>query len=238
MSAPRTGGPSDVRVVSAEFEAGAASADKLPEAGCDEVAFVGRSNVGKSSLMNALLERRKLVRTSRTPGCTRQINLFAVKLADGRELRLVDLPGYGYAKLSKTERQSWGARLEEYVRTRPTLGCVVLLVDARRGFEEDDAQMVEFVGAERPAGPPPRVVVVATKIDKLAPSKTRPALLEVARQAGVPPLGFSAVTGAGRNELWTKILTTFLERARQREPSHTSSPVVPVAPLASSDAVG
>jgi GTP-binding protein len=238
MSAPRTGGPSDVRVVSAEFEAGAASADKLPDAGCDEVAFVGRSNVGKSSLMNALVERRKLVRTSRTPGCTRQINLFAVNLADGRELRLVDLPGYGYAKLSKTERQSWGARLEEYVRTRPTLGCVVLLVDARRGFEEDDAQMVEFVGAERPGGPPPRVVVVATKIDKLAASKTRPALLEIARQAGAPALGFSAVTGAGRGELWANILTTFVERARQKELANKSSPLIPAAPLASSDAVG
>ena len=100
----------DVRVVLAEFEAAATKATALPPGTCEEVAFVGRSNVGKSSLMNALLERNKLVRTSSTPGCTRQINIFAVKLRDGRELRLADLPGYGYAKLSKAERASWGKK--------------------------------------------------------------------------------------------------------------------------------
>jgi GTP-binding protein len=235
VSVGRAGSASDVRVLSAEFEAGAASTDKLPDPHGDEVAFVGRSNVGKSSLMNALVERRKLVRTSRTPRCTRQINLFAVKLADGRELRLADLPGYGYAKLSKTERQSWGARLEEYVRTRTTLGCIVLLVDARRGFEEDDAQMMEFAGAERPGGPAPRVVVVATKIDKLAASKRKPALVEVARQAGVPALGFSAVTGAGRGELWASILGRAANEGG-RPPREGEVPAV--ASLASSGAVG
>jgi GTP-binding protein len=209
MSAGRSVAASALRIASAEFEAGAASIEGLPPPGCEEVAFVGRSNVGKSSLMNALVERRKLVRTSRTPGCTRQINLFAVKFADGLELRLVDLPGYGYAKLSKTERQSWGVRLEAYVQTRSTLGVIVLLVDARRGFEEDDAQMAEFVGAPRSGGPPPRLVVVATKIDKLPSSRHKPALLEITRQAevpGAPVVGFSAETGQGRDELWARIL--------------------------------
>jgi GTP-binding protein len=207
VSAKRAATAGAVRVVSAEFEAGGATASALPEPTVDEVAFVGRSNVGKSSLMNALVERKKLVRTSSTPGCTRQINLFAVQLADGRALRLVDLPGYGYAKLSKTERESWGEKLEAYIRTRGTLGCVVLLVDVRRGFQEDDAQMAEFLGADRPAGPPPRVVVVATKLDKLASSKRLRALVDVARQAGVPAVGFSAVTGVGRDELWGRILS-------------------------------
>jgi GTP-binding protein len=222
MSAARARSVSPVRAVSAEFEAGAVRAPDLPPAGCEEVAFVGRSNVGKSSLMNALVERRKLVRTSRTPGCTRQINLFAVKLADGRELRLVDLPGYGYAKLSKAERQSWGERLEAYVRTRASLGCVVLLVDARRGFEEDDAQMAEFVGAPRPGGPAPRLVVVATKIDKLASSRRGSVLLGIARQARVPAVGFSAVTGEGREELWAKILKSGNSQSPSPHPSPPS----------------
>jgi len=208
MTRRETRARGDVRVIDAEFEAASTNAAGLPPETCEEVAFVGRSNVGKSSLMNALVERNKLVRTSSTPGCTRQINLFAIKLADGRELRLVDLPGYGYAKLSKAERASWGAKLEGYVQTRGALGCVVLLVDARRGFEPDDAQMAEFVRAERPGGPPPRLVIVATKIDKLPKARWRPVLLESAREAGMPLVGFSAVTGEGRAALWARILAS------------------------------
>jgi GTP-binding protein len=196
----------EVRVVRAEFEAGAPTTAGLPIETCEEVGFVGRSNVGKSSLMNALLGRKNLVRTSSTPGCTRQINLFDVELKGGRKLRLVDLPGYGYAKLSKAERASWGARLEEYVQTRAALSCVVLLVDARRGFESDDAQMAEFILAERPAGPPPRLIVVATKIDKLPKARWRPGLTGIAVAAARPVLGFSAVTGEGRGALWARLL--------------------------------
>jgi GTP-binding protein len=216
-----------VRVATADFEAAATTAAGLPAPTVEEVAFVGRSNVGKSSLMNALVERKKLVRTSSTPGCTRQINLFGIKLADGRELRLVDLPGYGYAKLSKAERASWGEKLEGYVQSRVTLGCVVLLVDARRGFEADDAQMAEFVAADRPAGPAPRLIVVATKIDKLSQARWRPVLKEIAHQAGVAAVGFSALTGEGRAALWTRILGS------------VSGPVSGAAvPLASSGGVG
>jgi GTP-binding protein len=195
----------DVRVVSAEFEAGAPTVEGLPDPSVDEVAFVGKSNVGKSSLMNALVERRNLVRTSSTPGCTRQLNVFGVKLADGRELRLVDLPGYGYAKLSKTERASWGTKLEHYVRTRAALRCVVLIVDVRRGLQADDEQMAEFLRAPRPSGPPLALVVVATKVDKIEKSKRNPALRSISSRA-VPVLGFSAETGEGRGPLWASIL--------------------------------
>jgi GTP-binding protein len=216
MSAKKPKSDTGVRVSEARFEAAAGHVGGLPPPSCEEVAFVGRSNVGKSSLMNALLERKKLVRTSSTPGCTRQINLFAVRLAGGRELRLVDLPGYGYAKLSKAERASWGERLEGYVRGRSSLSCVVLLVDGRRGFEPDDAQMAEFVLAERPAGRPPRLVIVSTKMDKLPKASWRPALQSVAKSAAGAgacadagegsPVAFSAITGEGREALWAKIL--------------------------------
>jgi GTP-binding protein len=194
-----------VKVMVAEFEAGATSSQALPGPTVDEVAFVGRSNVGKSSVMNALLERRSLVRTSSTPGCTRQINLFAVTLVGGRTLRLVDLPGYGYAKLSKTERASWGALLEGYIQTRTTLRAVALVIDARRGFEDDDAQMTEFLLAPRPCGPPPRLVLVATKLDKIALSKQKPVLAKLEKDARRTVLGFSAVTGEGRGGLWAAV---------------------------------
>jgi GTP-binding protein len=194
------------RIVSAEFEAGAPTVEGLPDPTLDEVAFVGKSNVGKSSLMNALVARRNLVRTSSTPGCTTQLNVFGVKLVGGRELRLVDLPGYGYAKLSKAERASWGAKLERYVQTRATLRCVVLIVDVRRGFEADDVQMAEFVRAPRPGGPPPALVVVATKVDKVEKSKRNPALRVISRQTPVPVVGFSAETGEGREPLWASIV--------------------------------
>jgi GTP-binding protein len=196
----------DARIATAEFEAGAPSRDKLPDPTVDEVAFVGRSNVGKSSVMNTLVDRRNLVRTSSTPGCTRQINLFSVTLAGGRSLRLVDLPGYGYAKLSKAERAGWGARLEDYVQARTALCVVVLVIDARRGFERDDAQMAEFLLAPRPCGPPPRLVVVATKLDKLPRSKQKPLVTRLENDATRKVIGFSAMTGEGRGSLWAAIL--------------------------------
>lgn len=198
--------PGEVKVATAEFEAGAPESVSLPTPTVDEVAFVGRSNVGKSSVMNTILDRRNLVRTSSTPGCTRQINLFAVTLVGGRTLRLVDLPGYGYAKLSKTERASWGARLEGYIQTRATLRVVALVIDARRGLESDDGQMAEFLLAQRPCGPPPRLVLVATKLDKLPLSKQKPLLAKLRSDARRTVIGFSAVNGEGRGELWAAIL--------------------------------
>jgi GTP-binding protein len=197
-----------VRVVDAAFEAGASDLRGLPAATVPEVAFAGRSNVGKSSLMNALLQRSGLVRTSSTPGCTRALNVFSVALDDGTACRMTDLPGYGYAKLSKAERAKWGAMIEGYLRGRPTLRAVVLIVDVRRGFEEDDEQLAEFVRTCRmddAALPPLRCVLVATKLDKLPLSKRKPTMTAVQRGAGVPVVGFSAVTGDGRDALWGRL---------------------------------
>src|SRR5947207_443534 len=123
--------PPDIRIARAEFAAGAARGDQIPPPKHPEIAFAGRSNVGKSSLLNMLLARKSLARTSSTPGRTRQINFFDVAVAGGPELAFVDLPGYGYAKVSKTEAAGWKDLLEGYLQGRPTLRGVVLLVDAR-----------------------------------------------------------------------------------------------------------
>jgi GTP-binding protein len=197
------------RVFEAKFLAGAARAQDLPAPALAEIAFAGRSNVGKSSLMSALLDRHGLVRTSNTPGCTRRINVFEAKVEGGYGVHLVDLPGYGYAKVSKTEKAGWGPMLEGYLRTRPTLRAVVVLVDIRRGVEEDDRDLLEFLGEARPvdAPEPLRAIVVATKLDKLARSKQKPALAALRKATGAERVvGFSAVTRQGRAELWDALL--------------------------------
>jgi GTP-binding protein len=192
------------RVVQASFEAGAASLGGLPVGDAPEIAFAGRSNVGKSSVMNALLQRNGLVRTSSTPGCTRALNVFSATLIDGQALRLVDLPGYGWAKLAKTERKGWGAMMEDYLRGRATLRAVVLIVDVRRGFEDDDLQLAEFLMTCRGGGELPSVLV-ATKTDKLSVSKRKPALAALEQRIGERVVGFSGATGDGRDVLWKRL---------------------------------
>jgi GTP-binding protein len=195
-----------VRVPKAEFEAAAERVDGLLPPAEPEIAFAGRSNVGKSSLMNSLMARKGLVRTSRTPGRTRQINLFKATLEDGLTLRLVDLPGYGYAKLSKTQKATWGPMLEGYLKERSTLRAVVVIVDARRGVEEDDVQLLDFLREARTGDAKPLgALIVATKLDKLALSKQKPALEAMRKSAGLAVLGYSAVTHAGREALWARI---------------------------------
>jgi GTP-binding protein len=150
------------------FIAGAADAGALPGETLPEIAFLGRSNVGKSSLVNALTGRRMLARTSNTPGRTRQINFFALD----RRLMLVDLPGYGYAAASKSAIQSWTRLVQHYLRGRARLRRVYLLVDARHGFKEPDRPIMQLCDA---AGLSYQVVL--TKTDKLAPA-ARAAILD------------------------------------------------------------
>ena len=200
------------RIVDARFVAAAAPGSELPAPTTAEVAFAGRSNVGKSSLINTLVERKSLVRTSSTPGSTRQLNLFEARARDGATFHLVDLPGYGYTRRSRAETASWRELVEAYLRGRPTLAAVVLLVDVRRGVEDDDRELCSFVadltGTPRPGGRSKvDLLLVATKLDKLPRSGQRPALDRVKRAAGIDArvLGFSAVTGEGRPELWSAI---------------------------------
>lgn len=160
---------------------------RLPPPTSAEVAFAGRSNVGKSSLINTLLERRGLVRTSSTPGSTRQINIFEARARDGAAFRLVDLPGYGFTRRSKAEQALWASLIEGYLGERVTLAAVVLLVDARRGLLPDDLELIHFIEAARDAvRRPVQVILVATKIDKLASSQRRSVLDRLARAAAVP----------------------------------------------------
>src|SRR5882672_2807656 len=126
-------GGNGTRIVGAEFIAGAVETTGLPAPTSAEIAFAGRSNVGKSSLLNAMMQRHSLARTSRTPGCTRQLNVFHVECADGLQVNFVDLPGYGWARRSKTERGEWQGMIEGYLRQRASLRAVVILVDVRRG---------------------------------------------------------------------------------------------------------
>lgn len=199
---PPASGASGYDVLDATFVASAADAASLTAPTLAEIAFGGRSNVGKSSMLNALLQRRGLVRTSSTPGCTRAINVFEAKTRSGLHLHLVDLPGYGFAKRSKDERRRWGELIERYLLERPTLRALVIVVDARRGVEDDDLQLLEFCAEPRAGGASLSTIVVATKLDLLPKSKRKPAVEAMRAKVKRPVIGFSAETSEGREATW------------------------------------
>src|ERR1700722_6087942 len=157
-----------------DFIWGATTAESLPPEKLNEVAFVGRSNAGKSSLVNALTGRKSLARVSQTPGATRQINFF--NLAD--RLMLVDLPGYGFAKRSKTEAQSWQEMIFSYLRRRGRLRRVALLIDARRGVMDSDIQVMALLDQTAVS-----YGLVLTKADELKPAERDSALEKAAAEA-------------------------------------------------------
>lgn len=146
------------RIINAEFITSAVRKNQYPVTGFPEVAFVGRSNVGKSTIINAITNRRKLAKVSKTPGRTRLVNFFLINGA----AMLVDLPGYGYAKISKTAKSSWGKIIEDYIINSPNLKKFVLLVDSRHKPTEDDMIMMNYLRYYKK-----EVLVVGTKLDKL-----------------------------------------------------------------------
>lgn len=196
----------DVKIPSAEFVITAMAAEGYPKPDRPEFAFVGRSNVGKSSLINALCHRKKLVRVSNTPGRTRALNFFDVEATvrtRSHKVRLCDLPGYGFAKVSKAERAEWSRLIEGYVAAREGLRGVVHLVDAEVGPTEQDVETLAWLGS---IGRP--VVVVATKIDRLPKAKRIPALRaheKTLRVGEKTLLGVSSVEGLGIDEVWFKL---------------------------------
>ena len=189
------------------FERGVAELTQLPPAGLPEVAFAGRSNVGKSSLVNALTGRKTLARTSNTPGRTQQLNFFDL----GGRLRLVDLPGYGYAKVSKTQVAQWTDMMVRFLRGRVPLRRVCLLVDGRHGIKANDAEMMDMLDVTAVS-----YQVILTKCDKVKGPALETLVAETTaalanRPAAHPiPLATSAETGAGVPAL-RATLATFAE---------------------------
>ncbi len=205
------------RVDSASFVASATGLASLPEGEAPEIAFGGRSNVGKSSLLNTLFSRKKLVRTSSTPGATRAVNLFQARVhSEGRDVDLMvtDLPGYGFAARSREERKSWGPMVEQYLERREALRALVVIVDVRRGVEDEERQLFEFM--EQVVHKP--CIVVATKLDKLPSSRRKAAVLQIQKDAGCKVTGFSAESGEGREALWGRLLALVVEEPEAPSP--------------------
>lgn len=180
----------------AEFIRSAASSKQFIRNTVPKVAFAGRSNVGKSSVINRLLNRKQFARVGSTPGKTIHVNYF---LIDGK-LYLVDLPGYGFAKVAQAEKERWGALMEEFFQDRSTFDCGILIVDSRHIPTADDIRMAEyFRNSEK------EFLVVANKIDKLKKSEMEPNLLQIRETLSVgsetPLVPFSAEKGQGREEL-------------------------------------
>lgn len=206
-----------MRILDAQFLKSATSRSEWPPAeGRPEVALCGRSNVGKSSLLNTLLGRRGLARVSRTPGRTRLLNFFTVdylrssQSAGGRsQLLLADLPGFGYAEVGRNERQQWRKMMEEYLAGRETLRAVVLLFDGRRVLDPrasellyDETELAHYLSDHG------RVVIpVITKADKLSKSERKPAAAALGRLIGKTATIYSSLSGEGQQELGRRIVS-------------------------------
>ncbi len=185
-----------MKITSAEFIKSATADEHFPLANLPEIAFMGRSNVGKSSLLNSLLTRKNLARTSRTPGRTQLINFFLVN----NNFRFVDLPGYGFARVPVDIKREWGAMVTNYLANRARLVLSIHIVDLRHEPTRQDLELHEWlVHYEKP------VLTVATKSDKLGSADSQRNLKRVREVFGGEVLPFSALTGKGREEIWQAI---------------------------------
>lgn len=204
-----------IKVFDARFVTSATAPQGYPPGGVPEFAFVGRSNVGKSSMINALVGRRNLVRVSNTPGRTRLLNFFeaTVDLHGVRQsVRLCDLPGYGFAKAPKGEKRQWREMISGYLKKRQELDAVVAIVDAVVGPTPDDQQMLAFLSENVR-----RILAVATKMDKLSKSQRKPRVAQLAGALGLDlarVVPFSATEPFGIDEVWESLLATRRDDSR------------------------
>ena len=186
-------------IKSVELETVAGITSTLPVNELPEVAFAGKSNVGKSSMLNALINRKSLARTSSTPGKTQTINYYNVN----KELYLVDLPGYGYAKVSQTTKEKWGKMIERYLKKSPTLKAVFLLIDIRHEPGQNDIDMYNWI-CETGFTP----VIIATKLDKITRSQVQKQTALIRRTLGAKDsviIPFSSLNKQGVEEIWAEI---------------------------------
>ena len=198
-----------MKITSAEFLTGAVSYKQYPDSAYPELAFAGRSNVGKSSLINSLLNRKKLVKTSQTPGKTQEINFFKIN----NDFIFTDLPGYGFAKVPQPVRKRWGKMIEDYLLKRETLLAVIFIIDLRRRPSQLDLSLQRWLEAHGV-----EYLLVGTKVDKLSQSeiKKQKDKLNVAYFDGGEGelLVYSSKSSRGRKELWSEI-TSRLEGFRR-----------------------
>ncbi len=186
-----------MKVTSAEFIKSAFNKSHWTTDGLPEISFLGRSNVGKSSLLNSLLLRKGLARTSNTPGRTQSINFFLVN----QTFYFTDLPGYGYARVSKTMRADWGKMAEEYLAEREELALSIQLIDVRHEPTALDRQLNEWLTFHQK-----NHIIVATKADKLSSNKLQKSLQEIEKALPTSKIiTFSSVTGKGKDAVWSAI---------------------------------
>ena len=189
-----------MKIISAEFVCSAKEARSYPPAGITEIAFAGRSNVGKSSLINTLLNRKRLAHTSTTPGRTQEINFYRIN----DKFAFVDLPGYGYAKVPESVRRDWGPMVEAYLRDRRTLRLVIVILDVRREPSDEDMQLMHWLESYSI-----NFVVVITKTDKISQNaltirkRVINDLIGFSAKPGILP--FSAKNGNGKELIWREI---------------------------------
>ena len=195
-----------MKIIKAIYVKSFAEKDRLKLHYPNQIAFAGRSNVGKSSILNSLLNRKNLAKTSSTPGKTRMVNLFSVN----DTIYFVDLPGFGYAKVPKTMQRNWKDLIEAFLMGNPNLKGIVLIVDIRRGLQDEELAFLEWLDRE---GIP--TLLVANKLDKLKKQEAQRQIARIrkALEAETPHkipvilIPYSAKTGAGKKDLWREILT-------------------------------
>lgn len=183
--------------INCKFVASYFALEQIPNDPRPQIAFAGRSNVGKSSLLNKLVGQKKMAKVSSTPGKTRSLNFFSIN----DRFFLVDLPGYGYAKVSKSESKSWGKLIEGYLSTNKELIGLVLLLDCRRDITDKDLTLTEWL-VERKLP----VIIALTKCDKLTRGKLNEKIRKTEKEFGLEVVPFSTVTGIGKNELLKSVL--------------------------------